>query len=495
MNSRHRPPTSCSASCPTATSTSGSPSSRRILFAAGLSLQGAKAVAAIYSTFLQRAFDQIVHDVCLQNLNVVFAMDRAGLVGDDGPTHHGVFDIAYLRPLPNMTLMAPRDEAMLVRMLRTALVHDGPIALRYPRGNGTGVPLPAEPQPLKIGTGEILREAESGAARRVAPARLRHRASARRWRRPTSSVEHGIAVTVADARFAKTGRRRARRPARVRARPAGHRRGGRARRRLRLRGLGDPLRSGDDPADPARRAAGQVRDPRLAGRSSRRRSASPGSGSPSGSRPRSPSRAPSRSPVLSVVRARRKACAAATVSPRERCAGSGSTSCSTSAECSPRAPRAAASVLAGEGPRWELRGAGSTSPGSSWPRTPRSCSPDAPAYVSRGGIKLAQCPGSPRHRRRRDARALDVGASTGGFTDCLLQRGATQVAGGRRRLRLELDWKLRTDPRVTVIERTNARSLAPGQLPFAADTIVIDVLVHLAHQGACSRAQLRRGAL
>ena len=92
-----------------------------ILFAAGLALQGAKPVAAIYSTFLQRAFDQIVHDVCLQNLNVVFAMDRAGLVGDDGPTHHGVFDIAYLRPLPNIVLMAPRDEAMLVHMLRTAL--------------------------------------------------------------------------------------------------------------------------------------------------------------------------------------------------------------------------------------------------------------------------------------------------------------------------------------------------------------------------------------
>ena len=95
-----------------------------ILFAAGLALQGAKPVAAIYSTFLQRAFDQIVHDVCLQNLNVVFAMDRAGLVGDDGPTHHGVFDIAYLRPLPNIVLMAPRDEAMLVHMLRTALKHD-----------------------------------------------------------------------------------------------------------------------------------------------------------------------------------------------------------------------------------------------------------------------------------------------------------------------------------------------------------------------------------
>ncbi len=114
-----------------------------ILFAAGLALEGVKPVAAIYSTFLQRAYDQIVHDVCLQKLNVVFAMDRAGLVGDDGPTHHGVFDIAYLRCLPNIVLMAPRDEAMLVHMLRTALEYDdGPIALRYPRGEGSGVALP-----------------------------------------------------------------------------------------------------------------------------------------------------------------------------------------------------------------------------------------------------------------------------------------------------------------------------------------------------------------
>ncbi len=136
-----------------------------ILFAAGLALEGVKPVAAIYSTFLQRAYDQIVHDVCLQKLNVVFAMDRAGLVGDDGPTHHGVFDIAYLRCLPNIVLMAPRDEAMLVHMLRTALLYDdGPIALRYPRGEGIGVPLPKEPRAIAIGTGEILREAGGGSS-------------------------------------------------------------------------------------------------------------------------------------------------------------------------------------------------------------------------------------------------------------------------------------------------------------------------------------------
>src|SRR5919109_5561780 len=130
-----------------------------ILFAAGLALQGAKPVAAIYSTFLQRAFDQIVHDVCLQRLNVVFAMDRAGLVGDDGPTHHGAFDVSYLRCLPNIVLMAPRDEAMLVHMLHSALLHDdGPVALRYPRGEAEGVPLPARPEPIEIGRGELPRE-------------------------------------------------------------------------------------------------------------------------------------------------------------------------------------------------------------------------------------------------------------------------------------------------------------------------------------------------
>ena len=173
-----------------------------ILFASGLALQGCKPVAAIYSTFLQRAFDQIVHDVCLQKLNVVFAMDRAGLVGDDGPTHHGVFDIAYLRPLPNIVLMAPRDEAMLVHMLRTALAHDdGPIALRYPRGNGIGVELPAEPVALAIGTGEILREARGGDAR---VALLGYGTGvAKALEAADLLAEHGISVTVADARFAK----------------------------------------------------------------------------------------------------------------------------------------------------------------------------------------------------------------------------------------------------------------------------------------------------
>jgi 1-deoxy-D-xylulose-5-phosphate synthase len=176
-----------------------------ILFAAGLALEGVKPVAAIYSTFLQRAYDQIVHDVCLQRLNVVFAMDRAGLVGDDGPTHHGVFDIAYLRCLPHMVLMAPRDEAMLVHMLHTALVYDeGPVALRYPRGEGVGVPLPATPEAIKIGTGEILREGGSRGAGGRRVALIGYGSGVGKALEAADLLaEHEIAVTVADARFAK----------------------------------------------------------------------------------------------------------------------------------------------------------------------------------------------------------------------------------------------------------------------------------------------------
>ncbi len=179
-----------------------------ILFAAGLALQGVKPVAAIYSTFLQRAFDQIVHDVCLQKLNVVFALDRAGLVGDDGPTHHGAFDIAYLRCLPNIVLMAPRDEAMLVHMLRTALCYDdGPIALRYPRGEGVGVPLPDQPRAIAIGSGEILIEAHPPGAAAVPGKRVAVIGYGSGVGKALEAAEllaaRGVAVTVADARFAK----------------------------------------------------------------------------------------------------------------------------------------------------------------------------------------------------------------------------------------------------------------------------------------------------
>jgi 1-deoxy-D-xylulose-5-phosphate synthase len=169
-----------------------------VLFAAGLALEGMKPVAAIYSTFLQRAYDQIVHDVCLQKLNVVFCMDRAGLVGDDGPTHHGNYDISYLRLIPNIVVMAPRDEALLMHMLRTALLYDdGPVALRYPRGGAVGVDLPDEPEKIEIGRGEILVEGDrvallgygTGVELSLGAARILE--------------ESGITATVCDARFAK----------------------------------------------------------------------------------------------------------------------------------------------------------------------------------------------------------------------------------------------------------------------------------------------------
>jgi 1-deoxy-D-xylulose-5-phosphate synthase len=171
-----------------------------ILFASGLALEGVKPVAAIYSTFLQRAYDQIVHDVCLQQLDVTFVLDRAGLVGDDGPTHHGAFDISYLRCLPHMVLLAPRDEAMLLHMLRTALEHPGPVALRYPRGAALGVALPApeEIAPIAIGTGEVLRE---GAGR---VALLGYGTGVDKALEAADLLgARGIDVTVADARFAK----------------------------------------------------------------------------------------------------------------------------------------------------------------------------------------------------------------------------------------------------------------------------------------------------
>ncbi|HET7508839.1 MAG TPA: 1-deoxy-D-xylulose-5-phosphate synthase [Solirubrobacterales bacterium] len=168
-----------------------------VLLACGLALQGAKPVCAIYSTFLQRAFDQIVHDVCLQDLDVTFAMDRAGLVGDDGPTHHGAFDISYFRPIPNVVLMAPRDEAMLTHMLHTAIAYDGPAALRYPRGAAEGVELPATPELLPVGKGEVLAEGEQVAL-------LGYGYGVTVAREAAEILgKHGLKPTVVDARFAK----------------------------------------------------------------------------------------------------------------------------------------------------------------------------------------------------------------------------------------------------------------------------------------------------
>jgi 1-deoxy-D-xylulose-5-phosphate synthase len=127
-----------------------------VTLAAGMATEGLRPVVTIYSTFLQRAYDQIIHDVGIQNLPVVFCLDRAGLVGEDGPTHHGVFDLAYLRPIPNMLIMAPKDENELQHMMATALAVAQPAAIRYPRGEGLGVPMDAEPTPLPVGRGEVI---------------------------------------------------------------------------------------------------------------------------------------------------------------------------------------------------------------------------------------------------------------------------------------------------------------------------------------------------
>ena len=169
-----------------------------VTFAAGLATEGFKPFCAIYSTFLQRGYDQLVHDVALQNLPVRFAIDRAGLVGADGATHAGAFDVAYLACLPNMVVMAAADEAELVHMVATAAAHDsGPIAFRYPRGEGVGVDMPARGVPLPIGKGRILREGHQVALVSFGT-RLGEALKA-----AEELTAQGVSVTVADARFAK----------------------------------------------------------------------------------------------------------------------------------------------------------------------------------------------------------------------------------------------------------------------------------------------------
>ena len=131
-----------------------------VTFAAGLATEGMKPVAAIYSTFLQRAYDQVVHDVCLQNLDVTFALDRAGLVGADGTTHQGLFDLAYLRTVPNVIVMAPKDENELQHLVATAVGYPGPAAIRFPRGSGLGVPLDSEIKSIPVGEAELLAQGD-----------------------------------------------------------------------------------------------------------------------------------------------------------------------------------------------------------------------------------------------------------------------------------------------------------------------------------------------
>ncbi|MGD9630035.1 MAG: 1-deoxy-D-xylulose-5-phosphate synthase [Pyrinomonadaceae bacterium] len=168
-----------------------------VTFCAGMACEGLKPVAAIYSTFLQRGFDQVIHDVCLQDLNVTFAMDRAGIVGADGPTHHGLLDIAYFRGYPNIVLMAPKDEGEMRDMMLTAIEHDGPAAIRYPRGSGIGADIESEPKIIEIGKGELLREGTDVAI-------LAYGSMVRDSVAAAEMLEKdGINATVVNARFVK----------------------------------------------------------------------------------------------------------------------------------------------------------------------------------------------------------------------------------------------------------------------------------------------------
>ncbi len=168
-----------------------------VAFAGALSIEGFRPVVAIYSTFLQRAYDQVVHDICLMNLSVTFAMDRAGIVGEDGATHQGLYDIAFLRTLPNMVVMAPKDENELRHMLKTAVYHPGPAALRYPRGSGLGVPLDPEMKQLEIGKGEVIRDGTD-----IAIFAYGHTVE---WAKKVADKfeKEGVSVAVINARFAK----------------------------------------------------------------------------------------------------------------------------------------------------------------------------------------------------------------------------------------------------------------------------------------------------
>ncbi len=171
--------------------------SHAVTFAAGLAREGKIPVVAVYSTFLQRAYDQIVHDVCLQNLPVVFAVDRSGIVGADGATHQGLFDLSYLRHIPNMSVMAPRDEAEMVRMLRTAVAAGRPAAIRYPRGRAEGVSIPADPEPVPWGKGELLIDGKDVLLLAIGCTVHRSLYAAEEL------GQRGISAAVVDARFVK----------------------------------------------------------------------------------------------------------------------------------------------------------------------------------------------------------------------------------------------------------------------------------------------------
>ena len=168
-----------------------------VTFAAGLATEGFRPVVAIYSTFLQRAYDQILHDVCIERLRVVFAVDRGGIVGEDGPTHQGLFDLSYLRSLPNMVVMAPKDENELRQMMATALQHDGPVAFRYPRGTAVGVALESPVAALTVGKAEILKHGDDVAILALG------RCVSEGLKAHARLAERGIRATVVNCRFVK----------------------------------------------------------------------------------------------------------------------------------------------------------------------------------------------------------------------------------------------------------------------------------------------------
>ncbi len=171
--------------------------SHGVTFACGLAVEGLHPVAAIYSTFTQRAYDQVVHDLCLQNLPVTLALDRAGIVGEDGPTHHGVFDLAYLRHVPNMVVMAPKDENELQHMIKTAIEHPGPSAVRYPRGIGCGVPMDQEIRTLAIGKSELIKDGSEAVIIAIGNMVCPSIEAAKRL------ADEGMSVAVVNARFVK----------------------------------------------------------------------------------------------------------------------------------------------------------------------------------------------------------------------------------------------------------------------------------------------------
>jgi 1-deoxy-D-xylulose-5-phosphate synthase len=168
-----------------------------VTFAAGMATEGLKPVVAIYSTFLQRAYDQVLHDVCLDRLPVIFAIDRGGIVGEDGSTHHGLFDLSYLRCLPNLVIMAPADENELQHMLATSLAHDGPVAFRYPRGAATGVPLDEEFRVLPIGKGTLVEDGDDIVILAIGRSVVDALEASRRLK------ENGISAAVMNCRFVK----------------------------------------------------------------------------------------------------------------------------------------------------------------------------------------------------------------------------------------------------------------------------------------------------